>query len=173
MGDEAQHPTDALCFPSSLHMVIGYFSSFHLSPAVRSGLPRLSYDDVVSLCAASEESGTRLSDELMGRIGQRLKVLVPSMKRDFTLDEVARLWDKALPTILIYDGRYLLTELPGSYHAGVYVGRAKDGDPILQNPWFGPYYPADRIRFQAAWERKSNRAIVFEVDTQTALTEAT
>ena len=164
-----QHDADARCFPASLQMVLGFFRDFYSNSVVRDGLPGLKYPEVIDLCGTSAENGTRLTQDLMARISDRVKVLNVSLVSGASFEMLRKQELKNLPTILIYDGRYLLYDLPGPSHAGVYIGQAKNGDPILNNPWMGSLVPFARPKFEVAWELKKRRAVVFQPNPQTEL----
>src|SRR5438445_6183882 len=70
-----QHDADALCFPASLKMVIDYFGTFYGNTVIQSALPKLTFNEVIDLCSASKENGTRISRDLADRITSRLVVL--------------------------------------------------------------------------------------------------
>lgn len=166
-----QHDSDSLCFPASLWMVVRYFLDHAGFEAARESLAPCSYSEIVEWCGAGRENGTRLSQELMSSLTAHLKGVTLSMRTGFSLAEAQKRAVKGLPTILIYDGSYVLQRVRGSAHAGVFIGSTANGDPILNNPWVGALFAPDRRHFSDGWELRSNRAVLVDPLAQTTLGE--
>jgi hypothetical protein len=164
-----QHTASTLCFPASLQMVLQFYADHHDRRRELDGVPRPSLDDVVSSCHTSIENGTRISTELIERLNATYSKLSFELKSGFTVDGVRKLLGKGVPPILIYDGQYLLTEVAGPGHAGVCVGSARNGDIILNNPWLGQGYAADKGRFEQAWDIRGRRAVIVRIKSQKTL----
>jgi hypothetical protein len=152
-------------------MVLEFYREHHSSDAIREAVPDLSLKEVISICLASKTSGTRVGPELVKRLSDRVTPLRFAIGAN-TLDQVERREERGLPTILIYDGVWLLQGRQGGAHAGVYVGRAKDGDPVLNNPWVGALYVPPRQKFLDAWELHGMLAMTVDPIPQTKLPEA-
>ena|SRR2546427_10105471 len=165
-----QHDTDNLCFPASLKMVIDYYIDFYGNQEISAATPRMTYEQIIDMCLCSRENGTRIDSDLADRITAGMHALKATLKIGASLDDVRKYADKQHPTILIYDGHYLLTGLRGGAHAGVYIGNAKNGDPILNNPWLGAFVPYPRPKFEDAWDIRRRRAMVIEPALQKTLT---
>ncbi len=157
-----QHDTDNLCFPASLMMVMYYYSDYYENAEINAATPKMSLDQIADMCLCSRENGTRIDNDLAARISEGMRALRATLKLGYSLEEVRKHAEKGLPTILIYDGHYLLTGLRGGAHAGVYIGTAKNGDPILNNPWVSSLVPYPRPKFEDAWDIRRRRALIIE-----------
>lgn len=163
---DPQHHSDALCFPASLWMVLRYYMDHYSSDSLRETLQGSTFQELVELCLPSDEIGTRISQDLLVRLRGRFGSLKFGMVAPVTLDDAQKRADRGLPSILIYEGSYLMYGLRGPGHAGVYVGSTAGGDPILNNPWVGALYAPPRQKFLDAWELRDFRAVTVDPQPQ-------
>jgi hypothetical protein len=167
-----QHTESTLCFPASIYMVIEFYLDHHDRKDLVNGMVRPSLAEAVEACHTSIENGTKVSADLIERLNQRFDKLTFELRVGVTLGNVKELLDHGVPPILLYDGQYLLTETLGAGHAGVCVGMARNGDPILNNPWLGQGFPATKDRFGAAWDIRGRKAIIVNIKPQRTLDQA-
>jgi hypothetical protein len=159
---DPQHDADSLCFPSSVWMVYRYFADHHSNDAVRTALPPLTYSAMVDTCLAGNENGTRIGPDLVRRLTERLVILRATLVTGYSLGEAQARVGRGLPSILIYEGSYVLQGIRGSAHAGVYIGQTTSGDPILNNPWVGALFAPQQQRFLDGWDLRARRAILLD-----------
>jgi hypothetical protein len=167
-----QHTSSALCFPASLQMVLQFYLDHHDDRRKLAGMTRPSLDELVVACNTSLENGTKISADLTTRLGAIYPLFEFELARGCTLVGAQTYLAKGIPLILIYDGEYFLTEVRGPGHAGVFVGSAPNADPILNNPWLGQGYVANRVRFDAAWEIRGKKAVIVKFKSQRTLEDA-
>jgi hypothetical protein len=158
-----QHDSDRLCFPSSTWMVYRYFADLYSGESVRQRLGPITYAELVELCVGTgKEKGTRINEDLMHRLTNRFISLLASLRRGVNLDDAKERADRGIPTILVYEGSYVLHGLRGPAHAGVYIGQAANGDPILNNPWVSSAFAPNRQRFLDGWELRGRKAVYLD-----------
>jgi hypothetical protein len=150
-------------------MVLQYFRDYFDDRRINSIVPNLSLEEIIGLCGCSRENGTRITGDLALKITQKVKCLQVTLKEHVTVSDLIEKFSHDLPSIVLYDGRYLLYGLQGPLHAGVFVGELPNGDLILNNPWVGATAHFNRRKFEDAWELIYNRAVFFEPVFQSAL----
>jgi hypothetical protein len=154
-------------------MVASYFKNYYSPFPNADKIPSLTYDEAMRLCRCDTgNNGTRVNHSLMKEIEEAFgKALRLRLNVQLDLEELHDRRTDGLPTIVIYDGRYLRDNLKGPAHAGVYIGRTAKGDPILNNPWFGETFIAPIIDFKAAWEIRNKSGVLFDPNMQTLVSD--
>lgn len=163
-----QHDLDKFCFPASLKMCLEYFKDYY-SDAMRENLRNLSYEEIKKLCSSDPMNGTTISSSICERLTSELKHIKISVSLGWSLERLHDRFNKDLPTVAIYNGRYYRDNVRGPAHAGVYVGATKTGDPILNNPWYGSTTVFIKEKFIPAWELVKHRAVTFDPTVQVEL----
>lgn len=147
-----QHESDSYCFPASLKMCLDYFKNYYQSQVINENLENKTYQEVIDLCGSNRFTGTKINQDLINRLSNELKLIKFSLDENNTFNDLKKRLDKNLPTILVYDGRYITYDVRGPAHAGVFIGFTKSGDPILNNPWYGSIKIFKKDNFITAWE---------------------
>lgn len=149
-------------------MVLTYLKNEYPDERINREIPNLTVDDIKRI-TRTRTSGTREENLI-----RDLENAVPQLKfeiiKNTDFSTIKESLDRNIPVIVLYCGDYLLNREKGGGHAGVVVGMTDD-KIILNNPWFGYQYVADKSDFQDAWDLEYRALIKITVNPQTRLTE--
>ena len=154
-----QSDLDWKCFVCSLKMCLEYFKNEYKNDIVRQNTPNLDIEDLMKITHTRKNTGTP-TEGLCKRLEKAGLPFKFQLKKS-SFSEIEEKILVGIPVIVIYNGSYLKEERKGPSHAGVIVGM-RDDDLILNNPWFGATYIADKFEFERAWELEYNQVLIME-----------
>lgn len=160
-----QGDRDYFCVPFSLMMATHYFVNVYNDPVVRKNTPNLSIEEMLRI-TKTRHLGTIVDNGLMRRLNDEFQSLEFEIARGCSVEDLVKRFETNLPTIILYDCSYLITEIPGAHHAGVVVGFINEDSIILNNPHLGPFKPVDLMMFRRSWEIEGNQAIIINPKKQ-------
>ncbi len=163
-----QSEKDYFCVPFSLMMATHYFVNVYIDSVVRRDTPNLSIEEMLKI-TKTRDTGTIVDNGLMKRLNEKFPSLEFEIARGLLVEALVERFENNLPTIILYDCSYLMTEIPGAHHAGVVVGFINEESIILNNPWLGPFTPVDLMMFRRSWEIEGNQAIIINPKKQRKL----
>jgi len=164
------------CFVCSLKMCMEYFKNVFEyrkgAEMIKNKIPDYSINEIIDFTNTRNGVGTTINENLSHKLVEKGYPFKFTIKRFSTLEEIKGKIDEYLPVIVMYDGSYLYREERGGGHSGVVIGFTKDGHLVLNNPWFGAEYIAERERFERAWELEYNTAFFMKPSLQKSLVGA-
>jgi len=147
------------CFVYSMKMCMEYFHNYYNESELRDGVPQLDVQDIASLTATNDVSGTMVTNQLMTKISKRTPALSFTLSEGTGKEVIDAMLEKDLPVIVLYDYQFLMEGRRSSFsHAGVVVG-STDDMIILNNPWEDRGFVVAWDDFSRAWEVEYNRLV--------------
>lgn len=157
------------CFPYSLWMVLQYYKSIYENKLINSNVPNLSIEETVKLCKTKPPVGTRVNEQLLKELNDKIPALKFELKKVASFQNVKQEIEQKQPCIIIYDCNYVINNIPSKVaHAGVVIGL--DNTSIyLNNPWLGAETELNRMEFNDAWEIEYHQLLTITPNLQTNL----